>query len=101
MWSITPKVFANWGPGLGFDNPGYRVEVSCYRNPEGVARRRNLTRDLATRSGLRQNEQRPVILCLPKLNLFCRTARVLASFLIDSLASLKRAREAACSGKRG
>src|SRR5258705_13583013 len=34
---VTPKVFANFSPGLSFGNPGDKTGDCFCRNPEGIA----------------------------------------------------------------
>jgi len=71
-------------PGLGFDNPGYRVTLAYFRNPEGVCDGSRLTEN-ATLSGLRHNSQLGDIPGLAKPN---PGLEVTITFGVDSLCRL-------------
>jgi hypothetical protein len=51
IFRVTPKVFANFSPGLSFGNPGDKTGDCFCRNPEGIAT--GLRAAGATLSGLR------------------------------------------------
>jgi hypothetical protein len=38
-WVVTPKVFANFSPGLGFDNPGNKNALRVIATLKGLRRR--------------------------------------------------------------
>jgi hypothetical protein len=65
--TITPKVLANFSPGLSFGNPGDKDGDCFCRNPEGIAT--VLHAADATLSGLTGSHQMTFVTPgLPKLN---------------------------------